>query len=131
MSGADDALIEAARQVRERAHAPLSSYRVGAALLSASGAIVTGCNVENIVLPESVCAEKAAIVKGVSEGHSVFEAVAVFTDDDPPGSPCGSCRQMLHTWGVKRVILANPRGERQVIELAELLPRAFSLLPSP
>lgn len=128
MPGPDAELLASARDARERAHAPITRYRVGAALRCPDGTIVLGCNVENIVLPESLCAEKVALVKAVSDGHTAFDAVAVFTDDDPPASPCGSCRQMLHTWGVRRVIIGNVGGDVRVYELSDLLPHAFTLL---
>jgi cytidine deaminase len=122
----DDDLVEAARMAREQAWAPMSGYRVGAALRDADGRIWTGCNVEHVVLPETVCAEKTAIVKAVSEGARRFPVAAVFTDSDPPATPCGSCRQMLHAWGVEVVWVASPRALRR-FTLSELLPAAFAL----
>lgn len=129
MEPEDLELLDCARRARERAYAPVSSYRVGAALRCPDGVIVEGCNVEHVVLGETVCAEKVAIVKAVSDGRTRFDAVAVCTDDTPPATPCGSCRQMLHAWGVQRVVVGNLRGEVAVFELSYLLPNAFTLLP--
>ncbi len=127
LSGEDRELLAAAHAVRLHAHAPYSRFRVGAALRTAEGAVIVGCNVENVVLGETVCAEKSAIVGGVSQGHQRFQVVAIVTDHRPAASPCGSCRQMLFTWGVERVILANLSGEVEVWSLADLLPRSFVL----
>lgn len=122
---ADQELFEAARAAFAHAHAPLSGYHVGAALRTPLGRIVSGCNVEDLILSNSTCAERVAIFKGVSEGERAFEAVAVYTLSEPPAAPCGCCRQALHSWGVKRVILGNEQGIGVVVDLAELLPRAF------
>ena len=107
----DESLLQLAQRAREHAVADLSGYAVGAALLAESGEVFTGCNVENIVLAETVCAEKVALLKAISQGQRRFEAVAVFTVSSPPASPCGSCRQLLHHWKVARVISSNPAGE--------------------
>jgi cytidine deaminase len=126
-SDADRSLLEVARRYQGRAHAPLSNYRVGAALRGADGRVFGGCNVEHIVMSLSCCAERVAVFTGIAEGSSRFTDVAVFTDSSPPAAPCGSCRQALHGFGVERVVMGNPRGEISVCTLRELLPRAFDL----
>ncbi|MGD1992870.1 MAG: cytidine deaminase [Anaerolineae bacterium] len=119
-------LIERARAVRERAYAPYSRYCVGAALLGASGRIYTGCNVENAVYPLTVCAERAAVVKAVSEGERSFIALAVVTENG--GAPCGSCRQTLREFGEDTVVLiANTSGGCRETTVGELLPDSFSV----
>ncbi|MBI4316614.1 MAG: cytidine deaminase [Chloroflexi bacterium] len=119
-------LIERALAVRRWAYAPYSRYHVGAALLAASGRIYDGINVENAAYGSSICAERTALVKAVSEGERQFEALAVVTDNG--GSPCGSCRQMLAEFGLDlRVLLLN--GEGAVVRettLRDLLPDAFT-----
>ena len=127
----DAELVAHATEVRERAFAPYSNYYVGCALLDEDGVVITGCNVENIVLPETVCAEKCALVKAVSEGRTKIAVAAVVTDSTPPATPCGSCRQMLNTWGVKRVIVANLDGVMTSYAMSELLPHAFLLTELP
>ena len=126
-----DALVRAAREVRERAYAPYSGYRVGAALRAADGRIFTGVNVENCAYPTSMCAERNALAAAVGAGAREFGAVAVVTagdEDGRPGSPCGACRQALAEFGVGlEVILATEDGtDYTVMGLHELLPHAFS-----
>lgn len=118
-------LIEAARQVYENAYAPYSHYQVGAALLSTSGRVFTGCNVENAAYPASICAERSAITTAVSEGERQFSAIAVVTRDG--GTPCGICRQVLNEFAPEIVvIIANAQGEVLMIEsLNALLPHGF------
>ena len=96
-------IIAQAMQARERAYAPYSNYKVGAALLGKSGQTYTGCNVENAVYPLCICAERAAVVKAVSEGEREFVALAVVTENG--GSPCGSCRQTLREFGADILVL--------------------------
>lgn len=122
-----DSLIAAARDVQRQAWAPISNYHVGAALLAEDGTIVPGCNVEHIILSLSCCAEQTAVHTAVAQGHRRFSTVAVYTDSSPPASPCGSCRQVLYTWGVDRVIMANSQGEVVESTIGELLPLAFAL----
>jgi cytidine deaminase len=119
-------LIEAAARVRKRAYAPYSGYRVGAALLTTSGKIFDGVNVENAAYPDGICAERSAIFKAVSEGERQFTAIAVVTANG--GSPCGSCRQVLAEFGLDtQVLIANDTGELlQEITVGELLPGAFN-----
>jgi cytidine deaminase len=119
-----NALIDRARKVREKAYAPYSDYRVGAALLGASGRIHTGCNVENAVYSETICAERAAVVKAVSEGERDFRAIAVVTRDG--GSPCGACRQVLNEFSPDMIVLiADRTGQLRETTAGGLLPDHF------
>jgi len=118
-------LVERATRAREFAYAPYSGYRVGAALLAKSGRVYTGCNVENAVYPLTICAERAAVVKAVSEGEREFVALAVVTEDG--GSPCGSCRQTLREFGDDiLVLIADAAGAHREMTVADLLPDSFS-----
>lgn len=122
----DEKLIAAARAARDNAHAPYSKFRVGAALLGKSGRIYTGCNVENASYGLTICAERTAIVKAVSEGERQFEAIAVVTDVEKLTPPCGACRQFISEFCVDiPVILANLTGKVERESSAHLLPRAF------
>ena len=119
-------LIERALTARQWAYAPYSRYRVGAALLAASGKFYDGCNVENAAYGSSICAERTALVKAVSEGERQFAAVAVATDNG--GAPCGACRQMLAEFGLDLAVMMLD-GEGNLIRetnLRELLPDAFT-----
>lgn len=127
VSAADRELLTRAFLHLGRAHAPISNYRVSAALRCADGEIFCGCNIENILLGLSPCAEMVAIYCAVNAGVHKFNAVAVITDSSPPASPCGSCRQLLHSWGVSRVIMGNLAGEVRSATMQELLPLAFDL----
>jgi cytidine deaminase len=121
-----DALIAAATQARENAHAPFSNFRVGAALRAKSGRIYTGCNVENASYGLTCCAERVAIFKAISEGERGFDAIAVVTDTDSLTPPCGACRQIIWEFcGDVPVILANTKGAVEEESSAKLLPRAF------
>lgn len=118
-------LIRQAIAARERAYAPYSDYKVGAALLGKSGRVYTGCNVENAVYPLATCAERTAVVKAISEGEREFAALAVVTENG--GSPCGSCRQTLREFGADIIVLiADVRGACRETTVAELLPGGFS-----
>lgn len=119
----DDELIAAAWEARDKAYAPYSRFKVGAALLGAKGQIFPGCNVENISYGLTNCAERVAVGAAVAAGALEFDKVAIVADTSTPISPCGACRQVLAEFGVKTVILAN-RTERVVFSLDELLPRA-------
>lgn len=121
-------LIEAAAEARRWAYAPYSNYAVGAALLTTSGKMYDGVNVENAAYPTTMCAERVAVYKAVSEGERSFDAIAVVTDQG--GSPCGGCRQVLAEFGLDTVVvLADAGGEvRLKTTVRELLPGAF--LPS-
>lgn len=119
------ALVEAANKVRRHAYAPYSRYPVGAALLTKSGKIYTGVNVENAAYPDSICAERTAIFKAVSEGERSYSAIAVTTDNG--GTPCGSCRQVLAEFGIDiLVLIANNDGTiQEELLVKELLPYSF------
>ncbi len=118
-------LVERARAARRWAYAPYSGYPVGAALLTASGKIYDGVNVENSAYPASMCAERTALFKAVSEGEREFEAVAVVTEAG--GSPCGACRQALSEFGLDTLVLTADAAGRvqQELTVGELLPHAF------
>ena len=119
-----DALIAAAKQARENAHAPYSNFRVGAALRATSGRIFGGCNVENATYGLTVCAERIAIFKAMSEGERGFDAIAVVTETLTP--PCGACRQLIWEFcGDVPVILSNLKGKTEVIPMRELFPKPF------
>lgn len=121
-----DNLIAAARQARERAFAPYSRFPVGAALLTRAGDIVTGCNVESAVYGLTMCAERVAVFKAVSEGLHDFTHAAVVAATDALTPPCGACRQVLWEFGGDlTVVLANLAGTRRVLSLRELLPEPF------
>jgi cytidine deaminase len=121
-----EALIAAATQSRENAHAAFSNFRVGAALRATSGRIFGGCNVENATYGLTVCAERVAILKAISEGERGFDAIAVVTDTDTPASPCGACRQLIWEFcGDVPVILANLKGKTETIAMRDLFPRPF------
>jgi cytidine deaminase len=118
-------LVELANEARRRAYAPYSNYKVGAALRTKSGRVFTGVNVENAAYPDSLCAERTAVFKAVSEGEREFEIIAIVNDNG--GSPCGSCRQVLAEFGLDtQVIVAEGHG-KVVMEttVGELLPDAF------
>ena len=119
-------LIDLANEARQRAYAPYSKYRVGAALRAKSGHIFTGVNVENAVYPHTMCAERVAVFKAVSEGETEFDVIAVATDNG--GSPCGGCRQVLAEFGLDTVVLiADGDGKlKQEMTVAQLLPQAFT-----
>jgi cytidine deaminase len=121
-----DSLQTAALAARENAHAPYSKFRVGAALEDASGRVHTGCNIENATFGLTLCAERVAVFKAVSEGAREFRRIAVAADTDTLTPPCGACRQILWEFcGDIEVVLVNPGGKSEVLRLKELLPRAF------
>jgi len=121
-----NSLIEAALQVRERAHAPFSKFKVGAALLGEDGQIYTGCNVENATYGLTVCAERVAVFKAVSEGVRKFRRIVVVADTNVLTPPCGACRQILWEFcGDIEVILTNLQGKTESLRLKELFPRPF------
>ncbi len=126
MSVSLDQLVDAARQVRLRAHAPFSGFKVGAALEISDGRIVTGCNVENATYGLTICAERVAVVKAVSEGAGPICRVIVVADTDAPTPPCGACRQILWEFaGDVEVVLANLHEVKAVHRLKDLLPHPF------
>lgn len=123
----DQELIARAMAARLHAHAPYSRFPVGAALLTAGGRVIPGCNVENASYGLTCCAERSAVFAAVAAGEREFLALAVVADTPGPVSPCGACRQVLAEFNPRlRVILANLQGAMQVTTVAELLPGAFS-----
>ncbi len=122
----DELLITAATQARENAHAPYSNFRVGAALRSSSGRIFGGCNVENATYGLTICAERVAIFKAISEGERGFSAIALVTDTEALTPPCGACRQLLWEFcGDVPVTMANLNGKRETVQMKELFPKPF------
>jgi len=121
-----DALVAAAIDAREHARARFSGFKVGAALETSAGDVITGCNVENATYGLTMCAERVALYKALSEGRDVFTRVAVVADTDDPTPPCGSCRQLLWEYcGDIEVILANLSEVKRRIRLSQLLPLPF------
>jgi len=119
-------LIEAAGLAREHAHAPYSKFRVGAAVRAPSGRFYTGCNVESASYGLTLCAERVAIFKAVSEGERGFEAIAVVADTASLTPPCGACRQIIWEFGGDaEIILANLEGKVEIHRASALLPRPF------
>jgi cytidine deaminase len=119
-------LIDLANEVRKRAYVPYSKYPVGAALRTKSGKVYTGVNVENAAYPQTMCAERVAIFKAVSEGETEFEVIAVTTDNG--GSPCGGCRQVMAEFGLDTLVLIVDGNKKLIKEttVKELLPEAFT-----
>lgn len=119
-------LIDLAIEIRQRAYAPYSNYAVGSALRTKTGQIYTGVNIENAAYPHTICAERVAIFKAVSEGEREFDAISVVTDNG--GSPCGGCRQVLAEFGLDTVVLMADKNGKLVKEttVRELLPEAFT-----
>lgn len=119
------ALIDLANTARQRAYVPYSNYPVGAALRTKTGRIFTGVNVENAAYPQTMCAERVAVFKAVSEGEKEFEVISVVTDNG--GSPCGGCRQVLAEFGLETIVLMADRNGKILKEatVKELLPEAF------
>jgi cytidine deaminase len=119
-------LIEAARQARLQSVAPFSNFLVGAAIKTESGKVYTGCNVESASYGLTVCAERVAIWKALSEGERKFTELAVVADTETLTPPCGTCRQII--WEFSRgatIVFANLSGKRETFHIADLLPRAF------
>lgn len=121
-------LVQAALSARDRAYAPYSGFRVGAALITGGGKIYTGCNIENASYGLACCAERVALFKAVSEGERDIRAVAVASDSREYCSPCGACRQVLAEFGGGiKVYMCDRDGNYRVRTVAELLPDSFSL----
>jgi len=119
-------LIEAARQARLQSVAPFSNFLVGAAVQTADGKVYTGCNVESASYGLTVCAERVAIWKALSEGERQFTQLAVVADTETLTPPCGTCRQII--WEFARgatIVFANLNGQRETFHIADLLPHAF------
>jgi cytidine deaminase len=122
----NETLISAAKLARENAHAPFSKFRVGAAVRATSGRIFGGCNVENATYGLTVCAERIAIFKAISEGERGFDAISVVTDTDVLTPPCGACRQLIWEFcGDVPVILANLKGKSEIMRMKDLFPKPF------
>ena len=124
----DRELIRAAFAVRERAYTPYSHFKVGAALLTRSGRVFTGCNIENAAYTPTNCAERTAVFKAVSEGHRTFRRIAIAAATERFTAPCGVCRQVLAEFNPEltmEVILVNSRGETREMTLRDLLPWSF------
>ena len=115
-------LVDAAKAAAEQAYAPYSNFFVGAALLTEDGQVFTGCNVENRVFGGSICAERTAIVKAVSQGHRTFQALAVFCKNGE-GWPCGVCRQFISEFGGETIVIVESAGGNLILRsIADLLP---------
>jgi cytidine deaminase len=126
MNTIDPELLAAAKTAFDRAYAPYSNFRVGAALLGVDGKIYAGCNVENASYGLSRCAEQTAIQKMISEGTRGFSKAVVYTLASPPSSPCGACRQILFEFGENaEVVMVNDKNETRVFRVSELLPAGF------
>lgn len=122
-----DHLIEEAIKIMNHAYAPYSKFQVGAALLTKSGKVYTGCNIENAAYPVSCCAERVAIFKAISEGETEFQELAVAADTSRPVPPCGSCRQVMSEFFPKtmNIHLTNLTNETKSFTMEELLPFSF------
>ena len=122
----EDRLVQAARRAQTHALAPYSNFHVGAALLVASGEVITGCNIENATYGLTLCAERVALAKALSDGNRTFVALAVSAEAQLPTPPCGACRQILWEYcGDIPVIMANPREITMRTSLGALLPEPF------
>jgi cytidine deaminase len=125
-SSSESELVRAARLARRRARATYSGFKVGAALETASGVVVTGCNIENATYGLTVCAERVAMFKALSDGHHRFRRIVVVADTVAPTPPCGPCRQILWEFGGDlEIILANLRRETGRYRLSTLFPLPF------
>jgi cytidine deaminase len=119
-------LVAAARRTRENAEAAFSHFKVGAALEAIDGTVITGCNIENATYGLTICAERVAMFKALSEGHRAFTRVAIVADTEAPTPPCGACRQILWEFGGDlEVVLANLKEEKGRHRLKDLLPLPF------
>ena len=126
MEHTDNELIEAATAVRENAYAPFSDFRVGSALETDDGEIISGCNVESASYGLTVCAERVAIWKAISQGKRKIKHIAVVADTEELTPPCGVCRQIIWEFGGDiPVIMANLKGKTETVQMKDLLPRAF------
>ena len=123
-------LISEAKKARENAVAPFSKYKVGAALVTKAGKVYRGCNVENSTYGLTVCAERVALLTALAAGDREFTAIAVVTQSDEPGTPCGPCRQLMWEYcGDIDVTVANLAGKRIEYKLSTLFPHPFSFRP--
>jgi cytidine deaminase len=120
-------LVQQAKEAMEKAYVPYSKFRVGAALVTEDGEVVTGCNIENASFGGTNCAERTALFKAISDGHRYFKKIAIISDSHNYTYPCGICRQVLSEFGLDlEVIVANNNGEYRKHVLKELLPYAFT-----
>jgi cytidine deaminase len=121
-------LRDAAFAAMKNAYAPYSKFRVGAAVLASSGEIISGCNVENAVYSEALCAERVAVATAVAQGLTSFEEIAIASESDEPSPPCGSCRQTMSEFAPDLLVTSYARnGNKATWKLSELLPEAFAL----
>ena len=122
----ETAVLTSAIAARQAAYAPYSGFKVGAALLGKSGRIYQGCNVENVAYGSSICAERTALVKAVSQGEREFVAIAIVADTKDPVAPCGACRQVLAEFAPHlKVVMANLKENKLIMTLDALLPAPF------
>ena len=119
-------LMDCAIKARENAYSPYSHFAVGAALLCEDGTLYEGCNIENASYGLTNCAERMAIFKAVSEGHTKFKALAVVADTEGPCAPCGACRQVMAEFKIPLIIMGNLMGNIKIVTIEELLPFSFS-----
>ena len=120
-------LLDAAKAASQNAYVPYSGYRVGAALRCKDGSMVTGCNVENASYSLTLCAERTAIFKAISDGKRDFIAIAVYVDSDKVFPPCGACRQVIYEFSPMIPVIYGNRNDYIKTNIAELLPGAFTL----
>ena len=126
MNESDEQLIETAATARARSVAPFSNFKVGAALQTKAGKVFTGCNIESASYGLTVCAERVAIWKALSEGERDFTDLVVVADTETLTPPCGTCRQIIWEFAKHaKIVLANLRGQREEVHITDLLPRAF------
>ena len=119
-------LMDCAIKARENAYSPYSHFAVGAALLCEDSTLYEGCNIENASYGLTNCAERTAIFKAVSEGHTKFKALAVVADTEGPCAPCGACRQVMAEFKIPLIIMGNLMGNIKIVTIEELLPFSFS-----
>lgn len=119
-------LMDCAIKARKNAYSPYSHFAVGAALLCEDGTLFEGCNIENASYGLTNCAERTAIFKAVSEGHTKFKALAVVADTEGPCAPCGACRQVMAEFKIPLIIMGNLMGNIKIVTIEELLPFSFS-----
>ena len=119
-------LMDCAIKARENAYSPYSHFAVGAALLCEDGTLFEGCNIENASYGLTNCAERTAIFKAVSEGHTKFKALAVVADTEGPCAPCGACRQVMAEFKIPLIIMGNLMGNIKIVTIEEVLPFSFS-----
>jgi cytidine deaminase len=126
MTTTDEALLEAARRAREQARAKYSQFKVGSALLCDDGRVFTGCNIESSSYGLTVCSERVALFKALSEGANRFMRIVVVADTDELTAPCGACRQLLWDYcGDLEIVLSNLRGKAKTLRLSQLFPEPF------